>query len=69
VSTDPTVQATYAAELLQEIAVKAKHFPISVGDVWGRALARHFSNGTILSNLFANTSHGSGILLSDLINL
>ncbi|KAJ7450821.1 lysophospholipase [Mycena latifolia] len=69
VSTDPTVQATYAAELLQEIAVKAKHFPVSIGDVWGRSLARHFSNGTTLASFLANSSHGAGILFSDLVNL
>ncbi|KAJ7700428.1 lysophospholipase [Mycena rosella] len=69
VSTDPAVQATYVDELLQEIAVKAKHFPVSVGDGWGRALARHFSNGTSAANFLANTSHGAGILFSDLINL
>ncbi|KAJ7111443.1 lysophospholipase [Mycena epipterygia] len=69
VSADPTVQATFADELLQEIAVKAKHFPVSVGDVWGRSLARHFSNGTTFATFLANSSHGAGILFSDLINL
>ncbi|KAJ6552229.1 lysophospholipase [Mycena vulgaris] len=69
VSTDPALQATFAAELLQEIAVKAKHFPVSVGDVWGRMLARHFTNGTTRANFLANTSHGSGILFSDLVHL
>ncbi|KAJ7648031.1 lysophospholipase, partial [Roridomyces roridus] len=68
-STDPAVQSVYAAEVLQELAVKAEHFPVSVGDVWGRTLARHFTNGTTLATFFANTSHGSGILFSDLINL
>ncbi|KAJ7766336.1 lysophospholipase [Mycena maculata] len=68
-SSNTTVQATYAEELLQEIAVKAQHFPVSVGDVWGRALARHFSNGTTLATFFANTSQGGGLLFSDLVNL
>ncbi|KAJ6453592.1 lysophospholipase [Mycena sanguinolenta] len=69
VSDDTTEQATFAQEVLREIAVKAKHFPVSVGDVWGRALARHFTNGTTLATLLANTSHGADILFSDLVNL
>ncbi|KAJ7625144.1 lysophospholipase [Mycena rosella] len=69
VSDDPAEQAIFAQEVLQEFAVKAKHFPVSVGDAWGRALARHFTNGTTLATLFANTSHGAGILFSDLVNL
>ncbi|KAJ7023456.1 lysophospholipase [Mycena alexandri] len=69
VSTDPAEQAIFAQEILQEIAVKAKHFPVSVGDAWGRALARHFTNGTTVNNFFSNTSHGAGILFSDFVNL
>lgn len=69
VSNDTAQQATFEQEVLQEIAVKAEHFPVSVGDVWGRALARHFSNGTTLATLLGNTSHGAGILFSDLVNL
>ncbi|KAJ7747752.1 lysophospholipase [Mycena metata] len=68
-SADPAEQAVFAQEILQELAVKAKHFPVSVGDAWGRALARHFSNGTTNDTFFSNTSHGSGILFSDLVNL
>ncbi|KAJ7206533.1 lysophospholipase [Mycena pura] len=66
---DPVQQAIFAQELMQEIAVKAEHFPVSVGDAWGRALARHFSNGTTAATYLANTTHGSGILFSDLIHL
>ncbi|KAJ7461281.1 lysophospholipase [Mycena galericulata] len=68
-TTDPAVQATFADEVLQEMAVKAKHFPVSVGDAWAGALARHFTNGTTSANFFANTSHGTGILFSDLVDL
>ncbi|KAJ7636505.1 lysophospholipase [Roridomyces roridus] len=68
-STDPAIQSVYAVEVLQELAVKAEHFPVSVGDVWGRTLARHFTNGMTLATFFANTSHGAGILFSDLIDL
>ncbi|KAF7301898.1 Lysophospholipase [Mycena indigotica] len=66
---DPVQQAVFSQQLFQEIAAKAKHFPVSVGDVWGRALARHFSNGTSFTDFLANTTHGSGILFSDLIRL
>ncbi|KAK7042581.1 lysophospholipase [Favolaschia claudopus] len=69
VSTDPAEQAIFAHQVLHEIAAKAKHFPVSVGDAWGRALARHFTNGTTESGFLANTSHGSGILFSDLVKL
>ncbi|KAJ7623772.1 lysophospholipase [Roridomyces roridus] len=65
----PTEQLLYASELLQELAVKAQHFPVSLGDVWGRALARHFTNGTDPVNFFANTTHGVDILFSDLLKL
>ncbi|KAJ7826475.1 lysophospholipase [Mycena olivaceomarginata] len=68
-SADPAEQAVFVQEVLQEIAVKAKHFPVSVGDAWGRSLARHFTNGTTPATLLANTSHGAGILFSDLVNL
>lgn len=69
VSTDPAEQAIFVNEVLQEMAVKAKHFPVSVGDAWGRALARHFTNGTTVDTFFSNTSHGAGILFSDFVNL
>ncbi|KAF7301905.1 Lysophospholipase [Mycena indigotica] len=66
---DPVKQTEYVQQLLGEITVKAKHFPVSAGDIWGRTLARHFTNGTTLANFFTNGTHGSGILLSDLIKL
>ncbi|KAJ7672401.1 lysophospholipase [Mycena polygramma] len=68
-SADPTEQAAFAQEILAEFAVKAQHFPVSVGDAWGRALARHFSNGTTPAAFLANTTHGAGILFSDLVKL
>jgi lysophospholipase len=69
VSSDPTVQNAYAQQLLQEISGKAKHFPVSIGDVWGRLLARHFTNGTTPETFLDSTSHGAGILFSGLVNL
>ncbi|KAJ7742584.1 lysophospholipase [Mycena metata] len=67
-SADPAEQAVFAQEILQELAIKAEHFPLSVGDTWGRALARRFSNATTSDTFFSNTSHGSGILFPDLAN-
>ncbi|KAF7290982.1 Lysophospholipase [Mycena chlorophos] len=64
---DTAQQSEYAQELLVEIALKAKHFPVSVGDVWGRALARHFTNGTTLANFFDDNGHGESILFSELM--
>ncbi|TDL15101.1 lysophospholipase [Rickenella mellea] len=67
-SSDPAVDAAYIKTLLQEVAGKAAAgFPVTVNDVWARALARHFINGTSGVDFFSNTSaHGAGILFSQL---
>lgn len=61
----------FVAGLLAE--VKGKHdigFPVTVGDLWARALSRHFINGTIATNFFDNSSvHGAGITFSGLANV
>ena len=68
---DTTQDEQYIADLLAE--VKPKHdigFPITVADIWSRALARHFVNGTTSSNILNNTTaHGAGITFSGLANL
>lgn len=68
---DTTQDEQYIADLLAE--VKPKHdlgFPITAADLWSRALARHFVNGTTSSNFFDNTTaHGAGITFSGLANL
>ncbi|KAJ7895004.1 lysophospholipase catalytic domain-containing protein [Mycena olivaceomarginata] len=60
VSNDTAQQATFEQEVLQEIAAKARHFP-SLWAMFGEGRSpRHFSNGTTLATLLANTSHGAG---------
>lgn len=61
----------FIAGLLVE--AKGKHdigFPITVGDLWARALSRHFVNGTIATNFLDNSSsHGAGVTFSGLANM
>jgi len=68
---DSAQNQAYIAELIAE--VKGKHdagFPVTIGDLWARALARHFVNGTTAANFFDNAAaHGSGITFSGLANL
>jgi lysophospholipase len=68
---DSAQNQAYIAELIAE--VKGKHdagFPVTIGDLWARALARHFVNGTTAANFFDNAAaHGSGIIFSGLANL
>ncbi|KAF7332298.1 Lysophospholipase [Mycena kentingensis (nom. inval.)] len=66
---DPAQQAEFTQQILDELTVKAQHFPVSVGDAWARALARHFANGTSGTDFFADTTHGAGILFSDVLKL
>ena len=49
----------------------AAGFPITMTDVWGRLLARHFLNGTNPNNYFGtnDTTHGAGELFSALTNV
>ncbi|KZS95656.1 lysophospholipase [Sistotremastrum niveocremeum HHB9708] len=57
--------------LVAEISPKlAKGFPLTVTDIWGAALARHFVNGTTASNFFSNSSdHGATITFSQIANV
>ncbi|KAF7343261.1 Lysophospholipase [Mycena venus] len=52
-----------------DIWTERSTFPSPLAMPGGRALARHFTNGTTLATLFANTSHGAGILFSDFVKL
>lgn len=57
---------------LEEVAGKAEAgFPITLTDIWGRSLARHFENGTTMANILddSNLTHGAGITFSGLVNL
>lgn len=61
----------YILELVEEVELKAAEgFPVTVTDVWARALSRHFVNGTNSANFFDVTSpHGAGITFSSLAQL
>lgn len=63
--------AAYLADLVAEVSLKfAKGFPVTVTDVWARALSRHFANGTTAANFFDDSlTHGAGITLSSITNV
>ena len=65
-SANANATAAFVGDLLEDIALKwAKGFPVTVNDVWGRTLARHFVNGTTTTNFFdERVAHGAGITLS-----
>jgi lysophospholipase len=65
---DTATNQQYIATLLGEIAGKAQAgFPVTFADVWSRAVARHFVNGTTAENIVSNTtSHGAGITFSSI---
>jgi lysophospholipase len=57
----------YIEAILTEIAPKfAAGFPITITDVWSKAISRHFVNGTTPQNILAEGAHGAGILFSDI---
>ena len=64
----PDAKAEFVGDLLEDIVLKwAKGFPVTVNDVWGRTLARHFVNGTTATNFFdERVAHGAGVTLSGL---
>ena len=70
-SANANVSAAFWEDLQEDIALKwAKGFPVTVNDVWGRALARHFVNGTTAASYFDESgTHGAGITFSGLANL
>ena len=67
----PDAKAEFVGDLLEDIVLKwAKGFPVTVNDVWGRALARHFVNGTTAASFFdEGLKHGAGITFSGLATL
>ncbi|KAI0820113.1 lysophospholipase [Trametes gibbosa] len=70
-SANTTVTAAFLELLVLEIRSKwAAGFPVSLTDVWGRSLARHFVNGTTAADFFdASVAHGAGITLSAIANV
>ncbi|OSD00770.1 lysophospholipase [Trametes coccinea BRFM310] len=63
---DANATAAFVGTLLEEASLKrAAGFPVTITDIWGRSLARHFVNGTTADDFFdANLPHGAGITLS-----
>jgi len=70
-TTNQSVEFAYIETLLAEVGGKfAKGFPITIIDLWARALSRHFSNGTTPANFFnTSVSHGAGLTLSGIADL
>ncbi|EIW56275.1 lysophospholipase [Trametes versicolor FP-101664 SS1] len=72
---EPGANSNETAEFL-ELFVEEVHgkwaagFPVSVADVWGRSLARHFVNGTTADDFAdATLAHGAGLTLSGIANV
>lgn len=65
-SNDALVNAAYVLDVIEEVMGKsAAGFPVTMSDVWARALSRHFANGTNATNFFdTSVTHGAGITLS-----
>ncbi|EMD38655.1 hypothetical protein CERSUDRAFT_153657, partial [Gelatoporia subvermispora B] len=70
-SSNATVVADYLVDLVEETLGKhAAGFPVTIADVWGRALSRHFVNGTNSVNILDDTfTHGAGLTFSSIANL
>ncbi|KAI5474485.1 hypothetical protein MNV49_003208, partial [Pseudohyphozyma bogoriensis] len=57
----------YYNDLLDDVRAKADAgFPISLVDIWGRALSYHFFNQTDAANFYEDTGHDAGLLFSSI---
>ncbi|KAK4704538.1 lysophospholipase, partial [Phenoliferia sp. Uapishka_3] len=57
--------SNYHDHMKADVQKKASaEFPVSIIDLWGRALSYHFFNGTTRSNFFDDVEHDSGLLWS-----
>ncbi|KZT18493.1 FabD/lysophospholipase-like protein [Neolentinus lepideus HHB14362 ss-1] len=70
-STNDTINAEYMNQTVVDITGKYNAgWPVSIVDLLGRSMGRHFLNGTTKTNFFDNdTVHGAGVLFSDLQNV
>ena len=70
-SSDPQAELAFIETLVAEVAGKfLSGFPVTITDLWARALARHFVNGTTSANFFnPNITHGAGQTFSGLVNM
>ncbi|KAH9928016.1 lysophospholipase [Epithele typhae] len=66
-----TTDAEYVKGLFAEIAYKyIKGFPVTIADIWARALSHHFVNGTTAENVFDESlTHGAGATWSSVAKL
>ncbi|KAJ7789133.1 lysophospholipase [Mycena olivaceomarginata] len=67
-SADPAEQAVFVQEVLQEIAAKAKHFPVSVGDAWGPSGTDYGLAEFACSPTFTSHEHPFPILVADIVS-
>jgi lysophospholipase len=65
-SSDTVTNTEYLTDLAEELQGKYDAgYAVTFADFWGRALARHFVNGTFSSNFYDESyTHGAGILWS-----
>ncbi|KAH7910312.1 lysophospholipase catalytic domain-containing protein [Hygrophoropsis aurantiaca] len=67
---DPVSDTLYITDLVEELRGKYDAgYIVTFADFWSRTLARHFTNGTTLSDFFDESyPHGAGILWSEVAN-
>ncbi|KAJ6538742.1 lysophospholipase catalytic domain-containing protein [Mycena sp. CBHHK59/15] len=65
------ISAPYWSVLIEEMSGKfTAGFPVTFIDMWSRAVARHFVNGTTRADLLGNTTlHGAGVTFSSVSEL
>ena len=70
-TSNDTTNSLYLMGLIEELAYKyAEGFPVTIADVWARALSRHFVQGTTASNLLDESlTHGAGVTWSSVTQL
>lgn len=70
-SNGTAVNTAYVLDVIEEVMGKhSEGFPVTMSDIWARALSRHFANGTDATNFFdTSVTHGAGITFSSVPNL
>ncbi|EGO02345.1 hypothetical protein SERLA73DRAFT_104762 [Serpula lacrymans var. lacrymans S7.3] len=67
---NPITDVEYIKDLVEELQGKRDAgYVVTFADFWARALARHFANGTTVTNFFdESVTHGAGVLFSGVAN-
>ena len=70
-SDNATLNSEFVSSLFGELAVKYyEGFPVTIGDIWARALSHHFINGSTAANMLdSSLTHGAGVTLSSVSGL